>query len=71
VDLSTMDFAALRRRFRESRHKNSELEQLEAAIRAQLDRPIQLNETRTDYFEHSTYQATNFRSTACWAKEPA
>jgi len=49
IDLSKINFEALARRFRESKHKNTELEALKAAIRAQLDRLVQLNRTRTDF----------------------
>ena len=51
VDLSRIDFEALRRRFKESKHKNSDLEQLKAAIRAQLERMILVNKSRADYLE--------------------
>ncbi len=37
MDLSTTDFAALAARFKESKHKNTDLEVLKAAIRAQLE----------------------------------
>jgi len=49
MDLSKIDFEALRKRFKESRHKNTDLEVLKAAIRAQLERLIRLNKTRTDF----------------------
>jgi len=49
IDLSKINFAALRDRFKESKHKNTELEQLKAAIRAQLDKLIRLNRSRADY----------------------
>lgn len=51
VDLSRIDFEALRRRFAESKHKQSDLEELKAAIRAQLDRMVQINRSRADYLE--------------------
>lgn len=51
VDLSKMDFEVLRRRLKDSKHKNSDLEQLKAAIRAQLERMIQTNKSRADYLE--------------------
>jgi len=51
MDLSKIDFAALRRRFKESKHKNTDLEVLKAAIRAQLEKLIRLNKTRTDFQE--------------------
>jgi type I restriction enzyme, R subunit len=49
MDLSTIDFEALRKRFKESKHKNTDLEVLKAAIRAQLEKLISLNKTRTDF----------------------
>ena len=51
MDLSKIDFEALRSRFEDSKHKNTELEVLKAAIRAQLDKLIRLNKTRTDFAE--------------------
>jgi type I restriction enzyme R subunit len=51
VNLSRIDFEALRDRFARSEHKQSDLEELKAAIRAQLDRMIQVNRSRTDYLE--------------------
>ena len=49
IDLSKINFAALRDRFKESKHKNTDLEQLKAAIRAQLDKLIRFNRSRADY----------------------
>ena len=49
IDLSKIDFEALRKRFKESKHKNTDLEVLKAAISAQLERLISLNKTRTDF----------------------
>jgi type I restriction enzyme R subunit len=51
MDLSKIDFAALRSRFKESKHKNTDLEILKAAIRAQLEKLISLNKTRADFAE--------------------
>jgi type I restriction enzyme, R subunit len=51
LDLSKINFEALAQRFKESKHKNTDLEVLKAAIRAQLERMIQLNRTRTDFAE--------------------
>ncbi len=39
------------RRFKESKHKNTDLEVLKAAIRAQLEKLIRLNKTRADFQE--------------------
>ncbi len=49
LDLSKINFEALAARFRQSRHKNTDLELLKAAIRARLDRLIRLNNTRADF----------------------
>ena len=49
IDLSKIDFEKLAKRFAQSKTKNIELEQLKAAIRAQLNRLVQLNRTRADY----------------------
>jgi type I restriction enzyme R subunit len=51
VDLSQIDFEALRKRFGISRHKNIELEELKRAIRARLDKLILLNKSRVDYLK--------------------
>lgn len=51
MDLSKIDFVALRKRFKESKHKNTDLEVLKAAIRAQLEKLIRLNKTRMDFQE--------------------
>jgi type I restriction enzyme R subunit len=49
IDLAKIDFDALAKRFAKSQKKNVDLEQLKAAIRAQLDKLIRLNRTRADY----------------------
>jgi len=51
MDLSKIDFEALRSRFKESKHKHTNLEVLKAAIRAQLEKLIRLNKTRADFAE--------------------
>ena len=51
LDLSKINFAALASRFRQSKHQNTDLEVLKAAIRTQLDRLIRLNRTRADFAE--------------------
>lgn len=51
MDLSKIDFGALAAKFKESKHKNTDLEVLKAAIRAQLEKLIQLNKTRADFAE--------------------
>jgi type I restriction enzyme, R subunit len=49
IDLTKIDFEALAKRFRKSRTKNIDLEQLKGAIRSQLEKLIRLNRTRADY----------------------
>ena len=49
MDLSKIDFEALGRRFKESKHQNTDLEVLKAAIRAELQKLIRLNKTRADF----------------------
>jgi type I restriction enzyme R subunit len=49
IDLSKINFEALAQRFKASKHKNTEIEALKAAIRARLDRLLQLNRTRIDF----------------------
>ena len=51
INLSKIDFEALGKRFKDAKHKNTELEVLKAAIRAQLEKLIQLNKTRADFQE--------------------
>jgi type I restriction enzyme R subunit len=51
LDLSKIDFEALRERFKESKHRNTDLEVLQAAVRAQLEKLITLNKTRADFRE--------------------
>jgi type I restriction enzyme R subunit len=51
MDLSKVDFEALRSRFKESKTKNTDLEVLKATIRAMLERLIRLNKTRADFAE--------------------
>ncbi|MBK7025108.1 MAG: type I restriction endonuclease subunit R [Sulfuritalea sp.] len=51
LDLSKINFEALANRFKASKHKNTDLEVLKAAIRAQLENMIRLNRTRADFAE--------------------
>jgi type I restriction enzyme R subunit len=51
LDLSKIDFAALAKKFKATEHKNTEIEVLKAAIRAQIDKLIRLNKTRVDFAE--------------------
>lgn len=50
VDLSQLDFDALRLRFQQGR-KRTEAEKLRGAINARIIRMVQLNKTRMDYLE--------------------
>jgi type I restriction enzyme, R subunit len=49
LDLSKIDFEALRRRFNKAKHKNTDLEVLKAAVCAQLERLVRLNKSRMDF----------------------
>ena len=49
LDLSKINFEALAARFNTSKHKNTDLELLKVAIRAQLEKMIRLNRTRADF----------------------
>lgn len=51
IDLSKINFEALAQRFKESKHKNTDLEALKAAIAAKLEQLVRLNRTRTDFAE--------------------
>jgi type I restriction enzyme R subunit len=51
IDLSKINFEALAERFQESKHRNTDMEALKAAIRAKLNRLVRLNRTRTDFAE--------------------
>jgi type I restriction enzyme R subunit len=49
IDLSNIDFEALAKRFERATRKNVELEQLRAAVRAQLNKLVSINRTRADF----------------------
>ena len=51
IDLSKINFEALAERFKASKHKNTDLEALKAAIAVKLYRLVQLNRTRADFAE--------------------
>ncbi len=51
LDLSKIDFQALAKKFKQSKTKNTDLEILKAAIRAQLGKLIRLNKTRAGFAE--------------------
>jgi type I restriction enzyme R subunit len=54
IDISQIDFEKLASRFQRSDHKNVEMEELKAAIRAMLERLVDRNPTRADYL--STFE---------------
>ena len=49
LDLSKIDFEALAQRFKKSQTRNTDLEVLKAAIRAQLEKMVELNRTRANF----------------------
>lgn len=49
IDLSKINFEALRKRFEDKRPSNTDVERLKAAVCAQLERMVRLNPTRADY----------------------
>lgn len=49
IDLSKINFEALRKRFEIKKPSNTDVERLKAAVRAQLERMVRLNPTRADY----------------------
>jgi type I restriction enzyme R subunit len=51
IDLSKINFEALAERFKQSNHKNTDLEALKAAIAAKLEKLVRLNRTRADFAE--------------------
>jgi type I restriction enzyme R subunit len=51
LNLSKINFEALANRFKQSKHRNTELEVLKAAIRARLEKLVRLNRTRADFAE--------------------
>src|SRR6185295_2419237 len=51
LDLSKINFEVLAQRFKESKHKNIDLEALKSAIRGKLETLVRLNRTRADFAE--------------------
>jgi type I restriction enzyme R subunit len=51
LDLSKIDFDALRKKFKAAKHKNTDLEVLKAAVRAQMERLVRLNKMRMNFQE--------------------
>jgi type I restriction enzyme R subunit len=49
LDLSKIDFDALRNKFSHVKHKNTDLEVLKAAVRVQLEHLVRLNKTRMNF----------------------
>ena len=49
IDLSKINFEALRKRFESKKPSNTDVERLKAAVKAQLERMVRLNPTRADY----------------------
>jgi hypothetical protein len=49
IDLSRINFEVLAQRFKKSKHKNTDLEALKAAIRARIEKIVRLNRTRADF----------------------
>lgn len=51
IDLSKINFEVLAQRFKQSEHKNTDIEALKAAVKAKMESLIRLNRTRTDFAE--------------------
>jgi type I restriction enzyme R subunit len=51
IDLSKIDFEALAERFQQSKHQNTDLEALKAAIRVKIEKIVRLNRARADFLE--------------------
>ena len=51
IDLSKINFEALAQRFKQSEHKNTDIEALKAAVKAKMESLLRLNRTRTDFAE--------------------
>jgi len=51
IDLSRINFEVLAQRFKDSKHKNTDLEALKAAIRARIEKLVRVNRTRADFAE--------------------
>ena len=64
VDLSKIDFEALKVHFEKSR-KRTEAEKLKSAISNKLVRMVRLNKTRTDYLEKFQRMIEEYNSGAC------
>jgi len=51
IDLSKIDFSALKQRFKDKKPTNTDLERLKVAVRVQVEQMVRLNRTRADYLE--------------------
>jgi len=51
IDLSKINFQALAEKFKQTKHKKTDLEELKALIASHLSRMVALNPTRSDYRE--------------------
>ena len=69
LDLSKINFEALAQRFKESKHKNTDLEVLKAAIYVQLEKMIQLNRTRADFTEKFEALIESYNAGSCSIEE--
>ncbi len=49
IDLSKINFEALAQRFKDSKHKHTDLEELKAATKTKMEKLVRLNRTRTDF----------------------
>ena len=51
LDLSKINFEALAKRFKQSKHQNTDIEVLKAAVRARLEKMVDANRMRADFVE--------------------
>ncbi len=65
LDLSKINFEALAKRLSKSKARNTDLEILKAAIRAQLERLIRLNPTRADFAEKFEDLIESYNNGSC------
>jgi type I restriction enzyme R subunit len=63
IDLSRIDFKALKRKFQKGR-KHTEAERLKSAITRKLQRLVRLNRTRVDYLEKFQHMIEEYNSGA-------
>ncbi|MEI6564992.1 MAG: HsdR family type I site-specific deoxyribonuclease, partial [bacterium] len=65
LDLSKINFEALAKRLSKKKARNTDLEILKAAIRAQLERMIRLNPTRADFAEKFEELIESYNNGSC------